>query len=103
MTQDALVVSLSMTHLQGVLVHNSITDSVARCRRDIKRFAVGSLEYGDIQRAISELLDVGRTLHQVQIGNCTQTLAVLSAPDCSNSGFDLDELIGARREVADYV
>lgn len=92
MHNDTLVVSLSMTRLQALLLRNAVIDSRSRCLRDIKRFSSDTLEYGDFQRQLVQLDDLSGAFIQVLRDDAAQTLAVLSISDDAVTGSHLEEL-----------
>lgn len=81
MSGNVTVLSISMTHLQSVLVRNAVADSIARNERDLKRFPSGSDEHSDCLRFQVELRDLYRPFIQLELGDCTHTLASLSVLD----------------------
>lgn len=112
MLNDALVVSLSMTHSQAFLLRNAVIDARAAVRVLSRRFAPDTPEQADCQHWCSQLDDLSSTLVQVLRGNVSETLAALSVLnlDDVSPGDELpgafggaDALGGFRLEELDHV
>lgn len=103
MHNDALVVSLSMTRLQALLLRNAVTDSRTCCCRDLRRFAPDTDEYGDIQRRIVQLDDLSGSMIEVLRDSSAQTLAVLSIQDDVSPGDVSHRGFGAADSLGDIL
>ena len=110
MHNDALVVALSMTRLQALLLLNAVVDYRKSYSRDLRRFAPDTLEHVDIQRQLVQLDDLSGSMVQVLRDDSAQTLAVLSIQDDVSPGDvpprgfgGADPLGGFRLEELDHV